>query len=109
MRCLFVCSLGLCRSAMAAAVFSHRGVQARYGGLSPDAVTPVQGDDFCWADHVIVFESEHVPLVEARLRAVGVNVPCTCLPIADLFGPGCPALRAIIETQAAAGELRLVA
>jgi predicted protein tyrosine phosphatase len=100
MRVLFACSLGLCRSAMAANVYGQQGIATRFGGLSPAASMPLSDDDFRWADWVIVFEDDHLAMVEARLRASRSAARCACVPAAQILAPRCRDFRASLHAAA---------
>ena len=100
MRVLFACSLGLCRSAMAANVYGQQGIDTRFGGLRAEAATPLDDDDFRWAQWVIVFEAEHVPLALSRLLRAGSAANCVYVPLEQILDPRCHAFRASLAAAA---------
>lgn len=100
MRVLFACSLGLCRSAMAANVYGQQGIDTRFGGLRADCATPLRDDDFRWAQWVIVFEADHLPLALDRLLRAGSAANCAWVPLEQILDPRCHAFRASLAAAA---------
>ncbi|WP_415913037.1 hypothetical protein [Neptuniibacter sp. QD37_11] len=101
MRILFVCTQGKDRSRTAAEVASASGIDARYGGVSLDAVRPVSIDDFHWADVIVCMEQCHRSKV--RRRQSGLSKKIAVWGVPDHYLYGSDELRSLVKNKLTGG------
>lgn len=98
---LFVCGRARLRSPTAAQVFaSWRGVETDFGGLNPDADTPLSADQIDWADIVFVMEPRQRAVLTRRFRQHLKATRIVCLSIPDRYGFMEPELVRLLEAKA---------
>lgn len=103
MRLLFICSRNRLRSPTAERLFADRaGVETDSAGLSPDADVPLEPEQICWADLILVMEPVHRARLNRRFGGVLKGKRVIVLGIPDRFGFMDPELVALLEQRCSA-------
>lgn len=94
LKVLAICSANRCRSITLEAMLNATpGCEARSAGTHPiPAGRSITETDLRWADHIVVFEREHVRAIKRRFRSLFTTLHVVNLDIEDRYAPFDPAL-----------------
>lgn len=89
-RVLFVCTMGLLRSATMATLAAGRGINARACGMDPSALVPITETLIAWADQIVFADAGHKALALQRFpdwRSVQSGLIWSVPDIYDYMNP----------------------
>ena len=100
LKLLFVCTMGILRSATAANLYAKKGYNTRCVGSSEDALIPLSMNLIAWADHIFFVNPENYKQAEKKFHFSHELVnKSQVLNIPDQFEYNAPDLIRRLEEQ----------